>query len=280
MDEEAKQSARPISGVGIGLRACHFSYVLENKPDIAWFEALSDNYLGSEGAAIQHLDVVRQHYPVALHGVGLSIGSTDPLNQQYLSTLKTLADRIQPEIISDHLCWISTDKHYLHDLLPLPYTTETVKHVTERIQQVQEFLGRQILIENVSSYLSYADSEMTEWDFLNEIATQADCHLLLDINNVYVNAINHEFDPNDYIDSVLPERVKQFHLAGFTDKGTHLLDTHSAPVYDKVWTLYEHALQKFGAVPTLIEWDLEIPEFPVLMQEADKAKQRMAKVTK
>jgi uncharacterized protein len=220
---------------------------------------------------ISYLAQIRQHYPMTLHGVGLSIGSTDPLNQSYLQKLKNLAVKIKPEYISDHLCWISVDDHYLHDLLPLPYTEEAVQHVVTRIQNIQDYLGQRILIENVSSYLEYKINEMSEWQFINTIAEQADCFILLDINNIYVSSKNHNFAPIEYLNHINPERVKQFHLAGYEDKGKYLFDTHSKPVHLAVWELYKIALQRFGPVPTSLEWDDHIPSFPELHAEAQKA---------
>lgn len=266
---------RPIHDVGIGLRACHYEYILTNHPDIPWFEILTDNYLVEGGPVLQQLDSIVAEYPVVMHGVGMSLGSTDPLNMEYLSKVKALAERVQPAHISDHLCWISADQTYLHDLMPLPYSEEALQHVVSRIQQVQDFLGQQIVVENVSSYMQYHADQMTEWQFLNEVAKQADCFILFDVNNVYVSACNHEFDAQEYVQGIDPQRVKQFHLAGYTDRGDFLHDTHGEPVHDPVWRLYEYALDHFGPVPTLIEWDQDIPEFVILQQEASKAQRLM-----
>jgi len=269
------QALGPLHGVGVGLRACHFKYVVDNRPAIPWFEVLVDNYLDDAGVGLVYLENIRQEYPIALHGVGLSIGASDPLNMDYLAKVKALKDRFEPDIISDHLCWISHEKTYWHELLPLPYTQEVVNHVAGRIQKVQDYLQVQFVIENVSSYLTYRESDMLEWDFLNAIAEKADCHILLDVNNIFVNASNHGFDPEDYINAINVDRVKQFHMAGFTDKGGYLLDSHGEPVHPPVWDLYEKALQRFGSVPTLIEWDNNIPAFPRLQQEAEHAQQLM-----
>lgn len=266
-----EQALGPVRDVGVGLRACHFQHIIKHLPNVPWFEALVDNYLDDAGIGLVHLETIRQHYPIALHGVGLSVGSTDPLNINYLSKVKQLKNRFAPEIISDHLCWISHERSYWHELLPLPYTQEVVNHVADRISQVQDYLQTQFALENVSSYLSYRESEMTEWEFLNAIAEQADCHILLDINNIFVNSRNHCFDPYDYLQAINIKRVKQFHLAGFTDKGDYLLDSHGEPVHPPVWALYEKALARFGRVPTLIEWDSNIPDFPRLNQEAERA---------
>jgi uncharacterized protein (UPF0276 family) len=210
--------------------------------------------------------------PVALHGVSLSLGSTDPLRESYLAELAALAARVDPAWISDHLCWGSSGGHYAHDLLPLPYTEEALTHVAARIARVQDRLGRQILIENVSSYLTYVGSAVPEWEFLAEVARRADCGILLDVNNVYVSARNHGFDPLEYLAGIPVERVGQLHLAGHSDHGTHLLDTHDAPVCDDVWDLYRVALRRFGRVSTLVEWDEHIPELPTLLAEAERAR--------
>lgn len=271
VSENHQKPGRSISGVGVGLRACHYDYILEHRPDLPWFEVLSDNYMVEGGPALQYLDSIRAHYPVSMHGVGLSIGSTDSLNQDYLRRLKKLMARVEPAFISDHLCWVSVDGQYLHDLFPLPYTELVVQHVAARIRQVQDFLGEQILIENVSSYLSYQESEMTEWEFLNAVANAADCYILLDINNIYVSAMNHHFDPKHYVSAVNAKRVKQYHLAGYEQREHYLFDSHSEAVHQTVWDLYRFALEKVGEIPTLIEWDSDIPSFPDLFEEAKKA---------
>lgn len=271
MNNHQSHSEGPLQGVGVGLRSCHYQYILAHLPEVPWLEILSDNYLMSGGSDLQYLMAIRAHYPVAMHGVGLSIGSTDPLNRDYLNKLKQLANRVEPQLISDHLCWISVDGHYLHDLLPLPYTEEAITHVVARIKTIQDFLGQQILIENASSYMQYQQSEMTEWQFINEIATRADCFILLDVNNVYVSAHNHGFDPYEYIQEIKLDRVRQFHLAGYQDKQRYLFDTHNELVHQPVWDCYKAAVERFGSVPTLIEWDSDIPPFNVLQQEANKA---------
>ncbi|MDF1796201.1 MAG: DUF692 domain-containing protein [Coxiellaceae bacterium] len=263
-------NSRPIQGVGLGLRSCHYNYIFEHWPDITWFEALSDNYF-NDAIQLHHLMLIRERYPVTLHGVGLSIGSVDPLNQDYLKNLKQLADTVQPEMISDHLCWSSVNQQYLHDLLPLPFTQEAIAHVSRRIQQVQDYLGRQILIENASSYLAYQQNEMPEWEFINAICEASGCGILLDINNIYVTAANQPFSPEDYLQLINASYVKQYHLAGYSDEGTHLFDMHNQTIHQPVWQLYQQALQEVGIKPTLIERDDNIPEFPALLAEAKQA---------
>lgn len=258
---------RPFLGFGLGLRTDHYDYVETHRPDVDWFEILSENYMVPGGKPLAHLDRIRADYPMVMHGVSLSIGSTDPLNHEYLAALKELARRVQPEWISDHLCWTSVAHTNSHDLLPLPYNEATIEHIAGRIRQVQDFLGRQILIENLSSYVTYHESEMSEWAFLNEIARRADCLVLLDINNIFVSAHNHHFEPMDYIEGIDVERVMQFHLAGHSYSGEMIIDTHDHPICDPVWALYERALQRFGAVSTMIERDDNIPEFPELRAE-------------
>ena len=262
----------PVLGCGVGLRTEHYDYVTREWPSVDWFEALSENFMDSGGRPLRILEQVRARYPVALHGVSLSIGSTDPLNQAYLQRLNTLARRIEPVFVTDHLCWTSVDGENLHDLLPLPFTEEALAHVVERVQRVQEVLGRRILLENVSSYISYSSSTIPEWEFTREVARRSGCGLLLDLNNIYVNAYNHQFDPLDYLAGIPGELVGQFHLAGHTDMGAYLFDTHSTPVIPPVWALYEQALRRWGPVATMIEWDENIPEFPRLAEEAAAAR--------
>jgi len=268
-----KRADFPFLGFGAGLRRPHYSYIVEHRPKIDWFEVVSENFMVAGGRAIEVLEEVRAHYPIVLHGVSMSLGSTDPLNRDYLNNLRELAKRFDPAWISDHLCWTGVGGRNLHDLLPLPYTEEALSHVVKRIRQVQDTLERPMLIENVSSYMAFADSTMPEWQFISEIAEQADCGILLDINNIFVSAFNHRFDPNEYLDAIPVERVGQYHLAGHSDHVTHLLDTHDHPVRDEVWTLYERAVRRFGAVSAIVEWDDNIPEFPVLIETADRARQ-------
>jgi uncharacterized protein (UPF0276 family) len=258
-------------GHGIGLRPRHFGTLLNERPPVAWMEAVSENYFAPGGRPVAALEKVRREIPVALHGVSLAIGSVDPLDREYLSSLKALVDRIQPAIVSDHLCWGRHGGRYAHDLWPLPFTREAVEHVVDRVRQVQDFLGRQMLLENVSSYVAFRDSEMTEWEFLGEIARRADCGILLDVNNIYVSARNHGFRAEDYVAGVPADRVCQFHLAGHSDKGAYLFDSHDAQVPDAVWDLYRKAVQRFGPVPSLVEWDDHIPELDVMVAESRKA---------
>jgi len=267
-----KRGDFPFLGFGIGLRRDHYVHIIETHPQVDWFEILSENFMVAGGRPIEVLNAICERYPVVMHGVSMSIGSTDPLRRDYLRELKALARRVEPAWISDHLCWTGVGGRNLHDLLPLPYTPEVVRHVAARIREVQDFLERPMLIENVSSYMAFNDSSMTEWEFLAAIAERADCGILLDINNIFVSAFNHRFDARTYIDAIPVERVFQFHLAGHSDHGTYLLDTHDHPVRDEVWDLYAHAVRRFAAVSALIEWDDNIPEFDVLMETANKAR--------
>lgn len=264
-----------LFGVGVGLRSSHYAYIEAENPDIGWFEVLSDNYLCDGGPSLVHLEKIRSSYPITLHGVGMSLGSTDPINMDYLKKLKSLIKRTEPHFISDHLCWTSYHQHYFHELLPLPFTEEAIKHVANRIKQVQEYCERQIMIENVSSYLSFNHSTLNEWQFLQAVAEEANCLILLDINNIFVSASNNDFSPATYLRELNTDKIAQFHLGGFTDKGTHLLDTHSASIYPDVWELFTQAIKKFGLLPTCIEWDNDIPEFTTLQKEAEKAQKIM-----
>ena len=266
-------------GFGLGLRTVHYEDILATRPHVDWFEALSENYMVPGGKPLYYLDRIRADYPIVLHGVSMSIGSSDPLDFEYLKELKALADRVEPVWMSDHLCWTGIATRNMHDLLPLPYTREAVNHVAGRISQVQEYLGRQILIENVSSYVNFEQSEMTEWEFLREIAERADCLLLFDVNNVYVSGFNHGFDPREYIDALPSQRIQQIHLAGHTNCGTHIIDTHDAAIIDEVWKLYSYTIEAFGPVSTMIERDDHIPELDVLVAELDQARALAAKAT-
>jgi uncharacterized protein len=254
-------------GFGLGLRVEHYAEIFDGQPDVDWFEALTENYLVPGGRPIHNLMRVRERFPVALHGVSLSIGSTTPLDLAYLSQVKALARRVDPVWVSDHLCWTGVNGKNLHDLLPLPYTEEALAHVVTRVRAVQEILGRRILLENVSSYLAFHESRMTEWEFLSAVAEQSDCLILLDVNNVYVSSVNHEFDPLAYLDGIPAERVQQIHLAGHENHGDYLIDTHDQPVPDAVWSLYSEALRRFGTVPTMIERDANIPPLAELEAE-------------
>ena len=270
----------PALGFGLGLRTEHYNAILESKPNVDWFEALSENYMIPGGKPLHYLDRIRENYPIVMHGVSLSIGSTTPFDADYLRDLRKLADRIQPAWISDHLCWTGVHGQNIHDLLPLPYTEETANHVAERVGIVQDYLGRRILLENVSSYASYVDSTMTEWEFITEITEKADCLLLLDVNNIYVSSYNHQFDAKAFIDGVPKNRVQQIHLAGHQNNGDYIIDTHDAPVIDPVWDLYEYAISRFGAVSTMIERDDHIPELEVLVEELQIARDIAAKSLK
>ena len=263
---------RPYLGFGLGLRKEHYEEILTDLPTLDWLEILTENYLVPGGKPLHFLERIRAHYPLVMHGVSLSIGSVDPLNFEYLRQLKSLAQGIQPEWISDHLCWTGVDAANLHDLMPLPYTEEAVRHVIERVSQVQDVLGRQILLENVSSYLSYKAADMTEWEFLSAIAEGADCLILLDINNIFVSAFNQNFDPLEYIKHIPVGCVRQFHLAGHRDLGDYRIDTHDEPIIEPVWELYAAALQRFGAVSTMIERDDNIPPLKDLMDELGRAR--------
>ncbi|HHB12811.1 MAG TPA: DUF692 domain-containing protein [Chromatiales bacterium] len=263
----------PHLGIGLGLRKEHYQSILDEPPQIDWFEAITENYLVPGGKPLHFLEQVRARYSVVLHGVSLSVGGTDPLDWDYLRQVKALVERIEPAWISDHLCFTGAGGINAHDLLPLPYTGEAVRHVARRIRQVQDFLGRRILIENVSSYLSYRSSEMSEWAFLGAVAEEADCLILLDINNIYVSARNHGFDPLEYLAGVPAERVQQHHLAGHQDYGDHVIDTHDHPVPDPVWRLYEAAVQRFGPVSCMIERDADIPPLEVLMEEVERMRE-------
>jgi uncharacterized protein (UPF0276 family) len=265
-------------GFGLGLRTDHFADVLEQQPDVDWFEIVSENFMVDGGKPKHYLHRVRQDYPVVMHGVSLSIGSTDALDTRYLQQLKALAAEIEPEWISDHLCWTSVGDINSHDLLPLPYSEEAIDHVAGRVRQVQDYLGRQILLENVSSYLSYVESGCSEWDFVTEVARRADCLILLDINNIYVSARNHGFEPMTYLNAIDPARVRQLHLAGHSDYGEYVIDTHDHAVADPVWELYDQALRRFGAVSTMIERDDNIPPLQELVAELDLARDIASRV--
>lgn len=259
-------------GLGVGLRTVHFSHILKNQPAVDWFEVISENFMDSGGRPRYVLEQVAERYPVVMHGVSLSIGSTDPLNFEYLRKLKSLATAVNARWISDHLCWTGVAGLNAHDLLPIPLNDQTLRHVVERIRVVQDFLERPLVLENPSSYVTFAASTMPEWEFLTRMSEEADCGLLLDVNNVYVSSVNHDFDPAEYIQSVPHERVVQFHLAGHTNCGTHLIDTHDGHVIHPVWQLYRQSHRLTGGASTLLEWDAKIPEFPVLHAEVLKAR--------
>jgi uncharacterized protein (UPF0276 family) len=269
---------RTITGAGIGLRSVHYQEILDTRPAVNWFEVLTENYIGDGGMPLYHLDQISARYPVTLHGVGMSLGSSDPLNFAYLERLRALLERLEPVYVSDHLAWVSVGGRYLHDLIPIPYTGEALTHVAERVRTVQDFLGRRLLIENPAAYLSFQHSEMTEWEFLAQLVELTDCELLLDVNNVHVSAVNTGFDALEYLRAVPPEQVREIHLAGYEVKPSYLFDTHGHRVHPPVWVLYGEALKLFGPVPTLIEWDTDIPALSVLMDEAQKAQDRIDQV--
>jgi len=270
-------SLHPPLGFGLGLRVDHYETILADNPDVDWFEALTENYLVPGGKPLDNLMRIRERYPMVLHGVSLSIGSTQPLDRDYLAQLKALAARVEPKWVSDHLCWTGIAGRNMHDLLPLPYTEEALANVVERVRTVQDILGRRILLENVSSYVSYRESQVSEWQFLREIAERADCLILLDVNNIYVSSVNHEFDPLEYLNAIPVDRVQQIHLAGHENHGDYLIDTHDHPVPDPVWELYGAAVRRFGNVSTMIERDANIPPLEELCSELDAARQLAAR---
>ncbi|RYZ93250.1 MAG: DUF692 domain-containing protein [Moraxellaceae bacterium] len=263
---------QPHLGFGLGLRSEHYTDLSENQLNVDWLEILSENYMVAGGKPLYYLDKICERYPVVMHGVSLSIGSVDPLNNAYLHDLKHLAERVKPKWISDHLCWTGTQGINLHDLMPLPYTEEALTHLVSRITQVQDFLGQRILLENVSSYLTYQHSTISEWEFLNAVAQEADCLILLDINNIHVSAHNHNFDPAAYLAAMPAERIQQIHLAGHLNKGDYSIDTHDHEIIDSVWELYADSIRRFGHVSTMIERDDDIPPIDALLKELEKAR--------
>lgn len=260
-----------IKGFGLGLRPEHYLDILNGSKRVEWLEILTDNYLVPGGKPLYYLELIRQEYPLVMHGVAMNLGSVTTLDQSYLKSMKALADHIEPQIISDHLCWTGFDHNYLHDLLPLPYSEESIEHVSCRIRQVQDLLERRIAIENLSAYLE-PKSPLSEWEFIVAVAESADCDILLDINNIYVSSRNQNFDPLEYLQSMPVERVRQFHLAGHTDLGQVCIDTHDRPICEAVWALYKDAVSRFGDVPTMIERDDNIPDLDVLLLELDRAR--------
>jgi len=261
----------PNLGIGLGLRTVHYGHLLEHWPEVGWFEIISENYMQTAGRPLEFLDRIAERYPIVMHGVSLSIGSTDPLDMTYLAELKTLRERTGARWVSDHLCWTGVAGRNTHDLLPLPYTEEALRHTAARIRQVQDFLGAPLLLENPSSYVEFAGSSMTEWEFLARLTEEADCGLLLDVNNVYVSAYNHGFEAGAYLDGVPFHRVAQMHVAGHTNQGTHIVDTHIGPVIDAVWDLARQAYARAPGTSLLLEWDAEIPSFEEVHREALKA---------
>jgi len=268
------QSSLPARA-GIGLRSPHLRRVLDEAPPVAWFEVHSENYFVSGGQVLANLEAIRQRYPLSLHGVGMSLGGADDLDRDHLRRLKFLVDCIEPAAVSEHLCWSAIGGRWLNDLLPLPYTGEALDQVCRHVDQVQSFLGRTIMVENVSSYLRFLPEEMPEWAFVAEVARRTDCGILLDVNNIYVSARNHGFNAADFLAGIPVDRVMEIHLAGYEEVDGLLIDTHSRPVYPAVWDLYCLALERFGPLPTLIEWDQDIPELEVLLSEADRAQQHL-----
>jgi uncharacterized protein (UPF0276 family) len=262
----------PNLGFGVGLRSVHFNYILGSYPKVDWFEIISENFMDSGGRPRYLLDQIAERYPIVMHGVSLSIGSTDPLDFEYLKKLKRMAKEIDAVWISDHLCWTGINGLNTHDLLPVPLTDESLDHIVSRIRVVQDFLERPLVMENPSTYVGFVESTLSEWEFIGRMAAEADCGLLLDVNNVYVSSVNHDFDPVKYIESLPHERVVQFHLAGHTNYGTHLIDTHDGHVIQAVWDLYRLAHQLTGGAATLLEWDAKIPDFPTLHAEVLKAR--------
>jgi uncharacterized protein (UPF0276 family) len=265
-----------LSGLGLGLRPEHYQDFLAQRQPLDWLEILSDNYLVPGGKPLYFLDALRQDYPMAMHGVALNIGSSDELDWDYLTSIKQLANRVEPAIISDHLCWTGVNAHRIHDLLPLPYNDETIRHVASRIAQVQDFLGRELVVENLSSYLQ-AQAPLKEWEFVSAIAQEAQCGLLVDINNIYVSSENHGFDPLQYVNALPSDRIRQIHLAGHIDDGMYCIDTHDQPICNDVWNLYAYAVQRWGSIPTMIERDDNIPPLEELLLELHQANRILQK---
>lgn len=259
-------------GFGLGLRPQHYSDILKGSPNVDWFEAISENYMIPGGKPLKMLDQIRDRYPIVLHGVSLSIASTAPFDEDYLANLKSLAERTDPEFVSDHLCWTGVHGVNLHDLLPVPYTEEALEHVVARVNHVQEYIGRPIALENVSSYVQFEQSQMPEWEFISEMTKRTGCWLVIDVNNVFVSAFNHGFDAQAYIDAIPADRVVQFHLAGHEDNMTHIIDTHDAMVCDEVWDLYRASVRRFGRVSTIIERDDNIPPLAEMVAELTTAR--------
>ncbi len=264
----------PCLGFGLGLRFPHYDTILAHKQPVDWFEIISENFMDAHKGHWEFLAELRENYPIVMHGVSMSVGSTDPLDYEYLRRLKALADFLQPPWLSDHICWTGIEHKNSHDLLPVPYTEEALSHMISRVNQVQDILERPLVLENPSTYLEFHESTMPEWEFVARLTEKTNCGLLLDVNNVYVSAYNHRYDAYGYIDAIAPERVVQIHLAGHRNKKTHIVDTHDDHVIDAVWDLYSYTLEKTGMVSTMIEWDDNIPEFNVLLAELDKVRER------
>jgi uncharacterized protein len=263
-------------GIGVGLRTAHYQEILNSWPSVDWFEVLSENFMHTRGRPLEILDQIAERYPLVMHGVSLSIGSTDPLDWDYLHELKTLRDRIGARWVSDHLCWTGVSGRNTHDLLPLPLTEESLLHTVKRVRQVQDFLEAPLVLENPSTYVEFRADSLREWEFIRALAELAGAGILLDVNNVYVSAKNHGFDPEEYLAGLPMERVVQIHVAGHTDHGTHAIDTHIGPVPDPVWRLLARARELGASAPVLLEWDAEIPAFDVVLAEALRARSELA----
>ena len=264
--------SKTIKGFGLGLRTEHYRDFVAAPQPVDWLEVITENYLVPGGKPLHYLDQIRRDYPMVMHGVALSIGGSEPLDQAYLQDLHALAERVEPAWISDHLCWTGTSSLNLHDLLPLPYTESSLHHLVPRVMQVQDILGRVLLLENVSSYVNYRANEMSEWEFIRELLVRTGCELLLDVNNVYVSSVNHRFDPHAFIDAMPVTAVRQIHLAGHEDHGGYIIDTHDQPICTAVWELYAYAVRRFGHIPTMIERDDNMPPLEVLLAELDVAR--------
>lgn len=269
-----------VDGFGLGLRVEHYQNFLDQQPRVDWLEMTSENFMVPGGKPLFYLDAIRSRYPMVMHGVSLSIGSCDPLDMQYLGELKALIERVEPAWVSDHLCWTGVDHTNLHDLLPMPYTEEALQHVCRRVDQVQNYLGRPLVLENVSSYVTFTSDEMSEWAFIAALLKRSGCQLLLDVNNVYVSSVNHGFDAKTYIDAMPAAQIRQIHLAGHEDHGDYIIDTHDHDVCEPVWALYEYTVQRLGLLPTLIERDDNMPPLATLLDELDMARQRAARALK
>lgn len=266
------QNASPCLGYGLGLRSAYYQQILEQSPAVDWFEVVSENYLVQGGKALYYLEAIAEQYPVVMHGVSMSIGGPHALDTDYLRQLKQLAERVQPAWVSDHLCWSRGNAHQLHDLLPLPYTQESLHYIAGRVGQVQDVLGRPLVLENVSSYVRSGADDFTEWEFLSALSQRSGCELLLDVNNVYVSSRNHGFDPWEFIHSLPAKKIRQLHLAGHSDYGDYVIDTHDQPISDPVWALYKQTLEHLGPVATLLERDDHFPPFEELLSELGKAR--------
>jgi len=266
---------KPNLGLGVGLRTVHFGHILNKKPKVDWFEIVTENFLDTEGRPMWVLDQIAERHPIVVHGVSMSVGSPDPVDRSFLAKIKALAKRVRAVWVSDHVCWTGVAGRNLHDLLPMPYSEEALRHMVKKIRQIQDILERPLVLENPSSYVEFTSSTMPEWEFIARMAEDADCGLLLDVNNVYVSSFNHGFDPETYIRAIPPERIAYFHVAGHTNFGTHILDTHIGPIIDPVWKLYRLAHEQTGGRSTLLEWDEEIPTFPVVHREVLKSRKHM-----